>query len=76
MTNKKAIKVIKRDERDRQDAANNQAKTDKALTTQQAAREMVSNVSNWVNEFQHKRRAETTQAFKTLFADTTQPTEA
>ncbi len=74
MTNKNAIKVIKRDERNRQPSADESK--DKALTTQQAAREIVANVSSWVNEFQQKRRTETSQAFQNLFTDPAQPTEA
>lgn len=34
------------------------------ITKQQAAREMVSTVSNWVNEFQQRRRFETKQAIE------------
>lgn len=34
---------------------------------QAAAREMVSTVSNWVSDFQQRRREETKQAFKNLF---------
>ncbi len=75
MTTKAPIKVIKRDERNRQEATAKQ--TVPKVTTQQAAREMVANVSTWVSEFQQKRRAETSEAIKQLFADTTaQPTEA
>ena len=33
----------------------------------QAAREMVSTVSNWVNEFQQRRRDETKQAIEKFF---------
>jgi hypothetical protein len=33
----------------------------------QAAREMVSTVSNWVNEFQQRRREETKQAIEKFF---------
>jgi len=75
MTTKAPIKVIKRDERTRQEA--NADQTAPTVTTQQAAREMVANVSTWVSEFQQKRRTETSEAIKHLFADTTaQPTEA
>jgi hypothetical protein len=77
MTSKTPIKVIKRNERDSRNAAVEQEAANKAKTTQETAREMVANVSNWVNEFQQRRRAETSQAFKSLFADSTaQPTEA
>lgn len=75
MTTKAPIKVIKRDERDRQEKA--AAENQPQLTAQQTAREMVANVSNWVSEFQQKRRTETSQAIKQLLKDTTaQPTEA
>ncbi len=75
MTTKTPIKVIKRDERDRQEKI--AAESQPQLTAQQTAREMVANVSNWVSEFQQKRRTDTSQAIKHLFADTTaQPTEA
>lgn len=39
-------------------------------TTQQAAREMVSTVTNWVSEFQQRRRDETKQAIENLFPPT------
>ena len=35
---------------------------------------MVATVSQWVNEFQQKRRSETAQAIKTLFTDPTPQT--
>ncbi len=35
----------------------------------QAAREMVSTVSNWVSEFQHRRREETKQAIEKFFSN-------
>ena len=38
--------------------------------TQQAAREMVSTVTNWVSEFQQRRREETKQAIEKLFPPT------
>lgn len=75
MTKKAPIKIIKRSERNR--AEENGA--DKAVnkkSAQEAARDMVSTVSNWVNEFQQKRRAETSKAIKTLFPDPPQPSEA
>lgn len=33
----------------------------------EAAREMVSTVSTWVNDFQQRKRLETKQAFENLF---------
>lgn len=66
MSEKKVIKVVKREER------NNRPKTDKVKsageTAQQAARDMVNTVTNWVSEFQQKRRVET-QALAKLIND-------
>lgn len=41
-------------------------------STQIAAREMVSTVTNWVSDFQEKRREETKQALDFLFQNTPQ----
>jgi flagellar hook-basal body complex protein FliE len=75
MTAKTPIKVIKRAERNRlqESSEKNKAKQDSPRET---AREMVSTVTNWVNEFQQKRRTETSAAIKTLFGEPTQPSEA
>jgi hypothetical protein len=70
MKNKTPIKVIKRDERNRVKQPAEEAKVERK-TAQEAARDMVATVSQWVNEFQQKRRAETAQAFKTLLNDAT-----
>lgn len=43
-------------------------------TTQVAAREMVSTVSNWVTDFQQKRREETKKALELLFQNSPQTT--
>ena len=75
MTKKAPIKIIKRNERSRAEGSG-QTETVNKKSAQEAAREMVSNVSSWVNEFQQKRRAETTKAIKTLFPDPPQPSEA
>ncbi len=42
-------------------------------TTQVAAREMVSNVTNWVTDFQQRKRDETKQAIENLFSQHPQP---
>lgn len=42
---------------------------------QAAAREMVSTVSNWVSDFQQRRRIETKQAFENLFNSTPKTSE-
>jgi hypothetical protein len=75
MTKKAPIKIIKRNERSRAEGSG-QTETVNKKSAQVAAREMVSTVSNWVNEFQQKRRAETTKAIKTLFPEPPQPSEA
>lgn len=74
MTKKAPIKIIKRDERSRTQESGAQESSKKSA--QETAREMVNTVSNWVNEFQQKRRAETTKAIKTLFPEPPQPSEA
>jgi hypothetical protein len=75
MTKKAPIKVIKRDERNRSEQSTKKSKTTRE-SAQGTAREMVQTVTNWVNEFQQKRRTETTQAIKTLFPEPPQPSEA
>jgi hypothetical protein len=64
MTAKAKIKVIKKGE-----AAKTQ-KPYKTVTksTQESARDMVSTVSNWVTDFQHRRRDETQQALEKFFS--------
>ncbi|HEY5885112.1 MAG TPA: hypothetical protein VIT88_10520 [Pyrinomonadaceae bacterium] len=59
MSEKKTIKIIKKDER-----ARKLEPVVKENTTAQTAREMVQTVTNWVNELQQKRSAETAQAVK------------
>lgn len=62
MTAKAKIKVIKKGEIK---VAEKPVVIEKK--SNQAAREMVSTVSNWVNEFQHRRREETKQAIEKFF---------
>ena len=72
----KTIKVIKRNERNRAEKPVEEVQSDKK-SKQESAREMVATVSQWVNEFQQKRRAETARAIKTLFPETNpQPEKA
>lgn len=75
MTKKTPIRIIKRDERNRQENSAEQP-TAARKSAQEAARDMVSTVTNWVNEFQQKRRTETTRAINTLFQEPPQPNEA
>lgn len=64
MTTKAKIKVIKKKELEKTQTP---AETVEVKTKQQTAREMVSTVSNWVADFQQKRRKETKQAVEKLF---------
>ncbi len=74
MKKKIPIKVIKRDERSRQQQPAAAEPVAERTSAKEAARDMVATVSQWVNEFQQKRRAETAQAFKTLLNDPTPQT--
>jgi uncharacterized membrane-anchored protein len=71
MKAKTRIKVIKRGEKDRQQQQQKIEAAEPKKSAQETARDMVTTVSQWVNEFQQKRRQETAQAFKTLFSDPT-----
>lgn len=62
MTTKAKIKVIKKGA---QTVA--QPKVEEK-TTQNSAREIVSNVTNWVTDFQQRRRDETKQAIEKFFS--------
>ncbi len=68
MTTKAKIKVVKKkDIKTVEKAVKNESKESK-----ETARIMVSNVSNWVNDFQKRKRDETKQAFEKLFPKTPQ----
>ncbi|MGI8789227.1 MAG: hypothetical protein ACR2HG_15920 [Pyrinomonadaceae bacterium] len=62
MTAKAKIKVIKKGE-----ARVAESPVAVEPKPKQAAREMVSTVSNWVSEFQQRRREETKQAIEKFF---------
>jgi uncharacterized membrane-anchored protein len=66
MNTKTPIKVIKRGERNRQEKAAGEAVITAKKSAQETARDMVATVTEWVNEFQQKRRMETSHAIKTL----------
>ena len=70
MKKKTPIKIIKRDERSRQQKPTEEVAAERK-SAQETAREMVATVTQWVNEFQQKRRVETTRAIKTLLTDAT-----
>jgi hypothetical protein len=71
MPEKKAIKIIKKDER-----ARKQKPAPKGNTTAQSAREMVKTVTNWVNDLQQKRRVETANAIKLMLPEDPRASEA
>jgi hypothetical protein len=60
MSEKKTIRIIKKGEKPRPIVKA------KANTARETARDMVDNVTNWVTEFQKKRRTETTNALRML----------
>lgn len=74
MTKKTPIKIIKRGEKVRQQPQQPEAPAQERKSAQEAARDMVATVSQWVNEFQQKRRMETAHAIKTLLSETTPQT--
>ena len=71
MTEKAKIKVIKKGEVKTVPAP----AVKEARSTRVAAREMVSNVSTWVNEFQTRKRDETKIAIEKFFGPSPQPSE-
>ena len=70
MSEKKNIRIIKKNERVRVAKPVRQVNTKR-----QAAREMVQTVTNWVNELQQKRRTETAHAIKSLLPKNPRPSE-
>ncbi len=60
MSEKKQIRIVKKGEK-----ARPIVKT-KAASARETARDMVGTVTNWVTEFQQKRRTETTNALRML----------
>lgn len=68
MSGKAKIKVIKKDA---VKTVETSVFAEKKIK-QAAAREMVSTVSNWVSDFQQRRREETRSALETLFQNSPQ----
>src|ERR1700752_258048 len=60
MSEKKQIRIVIKGEKSRPIVKA------KAASARETARDMVGTVTNWVNEFQQKRRAETTNALRIL----------
>lgn len=72
MENKMKIKVVKKAE-----VSEIRKPVKKAVISKRAAaREMVSTVSTWVNDFQARKRDETKMAFEQLFSQHPQPNES
>ena len=71
MTEKGKIKLIKKGEV----KATPAPVVKEARSTRVAAREMVANVSTWVNEFQTRKRDETKIAIEKFFTPNPQPSE-
>ena len=69
MSGKKTVRVIKKGQLKPQQTAER-----KVNSPRETAREMVKTVTNWVNELQQKRSAETANALKFL-SDTPRPSE-
>lgn len=70
MSGKKAIKIIKKDVRNRKEPSVTKP------GAREAAREMVQTVTNWVNDLQQTKRQETAEALKMLLTETRRPSEA
>ncbi|HTK27818.1 MAG TPA: hypothetical protein VL327_14735 [Pyrinomonadaceae bacterium] len=71
MLKKMNVKVIKKDDRKAvQPAVKARDKS------KQTAREMVSTVSNWVNDFQQRKRDETKTAIEKFFVPNPRPSES
>jgi hypothetical protein len=64
MTNNAKIKVIKKGDVKPKAEAVEKVKHSK----KEAARDMVSTVTNWVSDFQHRKRDETRTALESLFS--------
>jgi hypothetical protein len=60
MSDKKTIRIIKKGEKSRPIVKA------KAASARDTARDMVETVTNWVTEFQQKRRSETSNALRLL----------
>ena len=71
MSEKKVVKVIKREERVQKKAGARAARNAKRKTPT----DMVATVTGWVNEFQQKQRTETSKAIENLIR-ARQPNEA
>jgi len=72
MSEKKSVKVIKREERSKSKPTSVRARRE---TARKAATDMVSTVTSWVSEFQQKQRKDTSKAIESLIRARQQPNE-
>jgi hypothetical protein len=70
MSGKKVVRVVKKGEK-----TQNQNTVNRKSSARDTARDMVQTVTNWVTEFQQKRRTETAAAIK-LLSETPPPSRA
>jgi hypothetical protein len=73
MSEKKVVRIVKREERSQRKPGTARAAREAA---RKAAADMVNNVTTWVNEFQQKQSVETAKAVETLIRSRQQPNEA
>lgn len=71
MTERSKVKILKKAAKDKPLVKDNSAKT-----AREAAREMVSNVSDWVSEFKSRRADESRTAFEKFFSNQPRPSES
>ena len=72
MSEKKSIKVVKREDRSKRKPNARVARE----IARKAATDMVATVSSWVSEFQQKQSSETSKAIENLVRVRQQPNEA
>lgn len=70
MSGKKTVRVVKKGEKTR-----DQNTITRKNSARETARDMVQTVTNWVTEFQQRRRTETAAAIK-LLSETPPPSRA
>ena len=73
MSEKKVVRVVKREDRAQRKPGAARAAREAA---HKAATNMVTNVTDWVNEFQQKQSVEAAKAVETLIRSRQQPNEA
>jgi hypothetical protein len=73
MSEKKVVRIVKRAERSNRKPGSARAAREVARKT---ATDMVTNVTNWVTEFQQKQSIETAKAVESLMRSRQQPNEA